>query len=144
MYIFCPLICILYVYYLREFGFQTSVISAPLRWVPWLFLRFRSRDLPAFTSLKRYVFQALIRLPTARSHLKRFWLEFVISFGSGAHVLSRPRFFSSGSRLGTREPKSLHFYSTFFAHIPKTIVNIDSKSKLCPSICHFELLAAVL
>ena len=39
----------------------------PPRWSPWLFLRFWSRDLLAFPSLKRYVFQGLWRVPPPRS-----------------------------------------------------------------------------
>ena len=41
-------------YYLREFGVQTTVIAAPVRW-GGCFPRFWCRDLPALMSLKRYV-----------------------------------------------------------------------------------------
>ena len=129
---------------MREFGFKLSVIAAPVREDMALLSAVLYPLLPGLSSLKRYVFKGLIRVPPCGSHLERFSLEIVLSLGSGAQVLSRPRVFSSGSRLGTREPESLHFYSTCFVHIAKTTTKADSKSKLCPQIGHFELLAAVL
>ena len=78
------------------------------------------------------------------SSLKCFGLKIDLSLGCGAHVLSRPRFLSTGSALGAPEPKSLHYYKTFCVHISETIIITESKSKLCTLICHFEFSAGVL
>ena len=85
-----------------------------------------------------------MRDPAAASHLKRFWLRIVLSFGFGAQVFSRPRFLSSGLGLARLELKSLRFCSVFCMDFSKTIVNVDSKSQLCAPNGTFELLAAVL
>ena len=110
----------------------------------WLLLRFCSRGCTGFTSLKRFVFRGLMRVPAAGSHLKRFWLRIVLSFGFGAQVFSRPRFLSSGLGLARLVFKSLRFCNVFCVDFSKTTVNVDSKSKLCAPNVTFELLAAVL
>ena len=112
-------------YNLRKFGLQTIRHRCPSALDSWLFLRFRCRDLPALTSLKRYVSRGLWRVPAARSHLKRFCLKIVLSFRSGAHVFSRPRFFSSGSALGALGCKSLQVYSMFCVVLSKTTVKAN-------------------
>ena len=117
--------------------------------LPWRvggghFPRFSARDLPALTSLKRYVSRGLWRVPRPRSHLKRFWLKLVLSFGSGAHVFSRPRFFSSGSALAALECKSLQVYSMFCVILSNTTVKAHWNHTLCVRKGTFEFLAAVL
>ena len=134
---------------MREFGVKLSVVAAPLREASLAAKRgfavgFCCRDRSAFTSLKRYVSRDSMRVPPARSHLKRFCLKIVLSFGCGAHVFSRPRFLSSGSGLERLELKSLRFCSTFCVYFSKIAVNTDSKSKLCAPKGVFGLLAAVL
>ena len=52
--------------------FQTNRYLCPPRWLPWLLLRFGSRVLPAFPSLKRYVFQGLWRYPPPRVRFSAF------------------------------------------------------------------------
>ena len=133
------------VIYLREFHFQTIRHRCPsARGFPGREARFWYPLLPALTSLKRFVFRGLMRSPPARSHLKRFWLEIAFSFGFGAQVFSRPRFLSSGLGLARLELKSLRFCSTFCVYVLKTIVNVDSKSKLCAPNDNVELFARVL
>ena len=129
---------------LREFGSKLSVIAAPLCEVSWLRSAVSPSGIAGTHVAQTLRFSRFIALPPARSHLKPFSLKIVLSFGCGAQVLSKPRFFSSGLDLGRLEFKSLQFYNTFCVHLSKTTVNIDSKSKLCARKCTFELLAAVL
>ena len=97
--------------------------SLPLCAVPWLWSAVLLSDFTALTSLKRFVFRGFIRAPARGSHLKRFGLEIVFSYGFGAHVFFWSRFLSTGSVLGHSWPKSLRFYSTFCVHFSKTILN---------------------
>ena len=124
--------------------FQTIRHRCPCARFPGREARFWYPQSPALTSLKRFVFRGLIRVPAPSSHLNRFWLKIVFSYGFYAHVFSRPRFLSSGLGFGRLELKSLRFCNTYCVHFSKTAVNIDSKPKLYAPKGTFERLAAVL
>ena len=104
---------------------KLSVTVAPVCGAHWLFPWKSCRYLPAFMS-------------------KCVGLKIDLSLECGAHVLSRPRFLSTGSALGAPDPKSQQYYKTNCVQMSETSIIIDSNSKLFTPRGHFELLAAVL
>ena len=129
--------------HLKDFGVQTTVIAAPLRWVGLLPAVLGPGD-PGTQVAQTLRFSRFIVCPPSRSTLKCFGLKIVLSLWFSVHVFSWPRFLSTGSALGALGPKSLQYYTTFRVHISETSINTHSKSKLCIPIGTFDLLAAVL
>ena len=73
--------------YLREFGVQTTVIAAPLRWVGLLPAVLGPGD-PGTHVAQTLRFSRFIAVPPPRSSLKHFGLKIVLSLRFGVHVVS--------------------------------------------------------
>ena len=95
------------------FGLQTIHHLSPCVWC--------SLAVPAeilLGSRGRHVAQTLrfSRFVMFLSSLNCFWIKSDLSLGCGTHVLSRPRFLSTGSAIGAPDPKSLHYYNVCCVH----------------------------
>ena len=91
----------LYIIWVSLVG-KLSFICSPACGVPWAFLQFSAAGILALTSLKRFIFQCLWRVPQR-----------------GPNVFVH----STGSALDTFVSKRLQFYIIFCLHLSNLIVN---------------------